>query len=144
MSQVPVVFYRDDSQEVLLLEWLKEKKVTHRNGYNRINGVIKLLGMNGNSILYGTSGHTYAAKLKNKKKKRKRKIYELRVDCNNYSYRPFFFFHKQIEIVLLFAVEKQDDHPREFEKAIDRAEDYRQKYVANPEAHRAIIDLDSF
>ena len=124
-QQKPVVFYRERSGRVPVIEWLENLPSQHRR---KCRTVIRMLQNSGSQIRFPHAQHLREG------------IFELRTRFGKARYRLFYFWHADIGAVITHGIIKKTGAVpgREITTALQR----RNKFEANPAVHTQEIDND--
>lgn len=121
-----VLFYREASGDVPVLDWLRELLKKDRQGYAKCAARVRLLEEMGHELR-----RPIADTLRDG-------IYELRVRRGRVNYRLLYFFHGKNVAILAHALTKEAEVPDiEIERAIAR----RKALENAPETHTAGEEL---
>lgn len=121
-----VLFYREASGDVPVLDWLRELLKKDRQGYAKCAARVRLLAEMGHELR-----RPIADTLRDG-------IYELRVRRGRVNYRLLYFFHGKNVAILAHALTKEAEVPDiEIERAIAR----RKALENAPETHTAGEEL---
>src|SRR6266852_8348528 len=99
MPRTDVVFYREDDDDVPVLDWLKELRRSDHRAYETCVAAIERLG---------TFGHELRRPLADFLRDG---IHELRVRNGRVNYRILYFFHGRNFAVLTHAITKEGEVP---------------------------------
>jgi phage-related protein len=123
MPATTILFYLEDG-EVPALEFLARLS---RKARAKAVARLRLLAAEGHELR-----RPYADLLRDD-------IHELRATYEHLQFRLLYFFHGQRFIVVAHGLQKEDEVPnREIERALTR----RERYLADPAAHAADVDLE--
>lgn len=120
MPQVKVVFYKDNSGQSPVVEWLRELRRRDSKGFAKCVARIQRLALLGYELR-----RPEADSLRDG-------IHELRTRRGHVNYRILYFFHGQTVAVLCHALTKEDKVP---DTDIDRALRYKEAFERNPQGH---------
>jgi phage-related protein len=118
MPKTCVVFYKDDTGEVPVLEWLRNLKKENAAGFERCSAAIKELGRSGHELR-----RPFADALRDG-------IRELRAKHQHVQYRILYFFNGRDFAVLSHAIVKKGSEVPD--KDIDRAIKRMMKFISDP------------
>ena len=120
MPKTIVVFYREKTDDVPVLEWLKELRHSDRRAYESCVAAITRLA---------ESGHELRRPLADILREG---IYELRIRKGRVNYRILYFFHGRNLAILGHALTKEDAVPKaDIERAIRR----KRAFEADSDGH---------
>lgn len=117
--RVRVVFYQEISGEAPVLEWLDKIERNHAGSSTKLRSRIERLAEEGHELRRPTADYL------------RDRIYELRANYNHQAYRLLYFFHQEKAVLCLGCIENED-HAREFDRAINQAVEKRNCYVQDP------------
>ena len=120
MPRTSVVFYREPTGEVPVLEWLARLRKTNQRAYESCVAAVERLA---------ASGHELRRPLADLLRDG---IYELRVRKGRVHYRLLYFFHERDLAILGHAITKEDVVPDvEIERCLRR----KRAFQSDPEGH---------
>lgn len=121
MSQVKVVFYKDDSGQIPVAEWLRELRGRDQKGFAKCVIRIQRLVELGHELRRPEADFLRDG------------IHELRAKQGHIHYRILYFFHGQTVAVLCHALIKEGKVP---DADIHRAIRYKEAFERDPKGHR--------
>jgi hypothetical protein len=118
-----LVFYRDETGTVPVLEWFRVLRTANQKAYANCIAKIRLLRAFGNELRRPHVDYLRDG------------IFELRAKDKHVQYRILFFYHGRNVAILAHALTKEKVVPAiEIERAIKR----KRHYEKAPEKHRAV------
>jgi phage-related protein len=120
MPRTEVVFYREDANDVPVLDWLKRIRRTDQRAYETCVAAIERLADFGHELRRPLADFVRDG------------IYELRVRKGRVKYRILYFFHGRGLAILGHALTKEDNVPKaDIERALKR----KKAFEAHPVKH---------
>jgi len=120
MSEVQVVFYKEDDGSVPISDWLDGLQPKHRA---KCLKWIEILRSFGHELRRPESDYLRDG------------IHELRIRFQSLNYRMLYFFHGNRIVVLTHGLRKEREVPP---KEINRAVEMKRSFEAEPETHTLI------
>ena len=127
MPETAVLFFRDDSGEVPVREWLYNLRRQDRKAFANCVAAIRLLAMFGHELRRPQVDYLRDG------------IYELRAKKGRVNYRVLYFFYGQNVALIAHGLTKEAKVP---DTDIDRAVARKKRYEQDPERHTSEEDLD--
>jgi hypothetical protein len=120
MPRTLIVFYREPTGEVPVLDWLGKLRKTNRRAYETCVASVERLAAFGHELR-----RPVADLLRDG-------IYELRIRKGHVNYRILYFFHGRDLAILGHAITKEDAVP---EVEIERCLRRKRAFESDPEGH---------
>ena len=125
MPETQVIFFCDD-RRVPVRDWLMDLRKTNRRVFAKCVARIRVLAQLGHELRRPLADYL------------EKDIYELRIRQGRVNYRILYFFHGRQVAVLAHALLKEDAIPR---ADLDRANERKKHFIANPEKHSYEEDI---
>jgi phage-related protein len=120
MPKTQVIFFKDATGEVPVLEWLEELRSMNKKAWAKCRVKIEQLDVSGHELRRPAADTLRDG------------IYELRAKEGRVQYRILYFFHGRNIAILAHSLTKEDEVP---DTDIDKAVMRKRMFIANPKEH---------